>query len=324
MKAQRNIEMQNLGAGIVKNVASNAAQRGRQRVQQAINEESETQGGLFNSTGMQAFRGILGPLILAGAGFATQAELDNQVEKQNAAQRKEIEERTAAILAGKINPSGKFLPPVYKPCPEPDQDIKDFCRWRPWKLGCNDLKFTFEVPGNTDPTFTVQNQSYGSTRGNDALGNATSCKTIDRPPCPISDKLRQLCDKTNGTSSWCDGQKQNGLCYDQALAQPAADEEMKTALEVRAAGEDRKRKRGLINDWVKTRGCSYEAANVPPGVRVPTTHKTPCDVPFAKNARIGDIAETGTARKTAWKFLGWIPEVPFDGYMPGRDADFET
>jgi hypothetical protein len=167
-------------------------------------------------------------------------------------------------------------------------------------------------------------KKYGNI-GNDPVTGDAICNDYDVPPCRVSDALRELCDK-DPMNRWCSGQQQEGVCYDEWLSWQGPRERAKRELEeqeaMEAAAEAKRRKRGLIQTWKSSRGCSYVYDKAPAGTN--PTLKTPCNVPFEDNAKIGDIAYTGSSVKTPWRFLGWAPDRPYPEYTPEDEDDLDS
>ena len=223
------------------------------------------------TTGRQAFRGMIQPLMLAGGASPAVAQSLGEMYA-NSIVVKPVENTVPTDL-------GK------EPCPMSQLEL-DWCEWN-----------------SNNPWCKKRGTAKGSKECTD-----TSTGTAE---CPVTAKLKEVCSSSNKEGKlarFCYGMKIGGQCVDEYVNDQENIED--------SAELTRKQRQQEANDnWVKTRGCSFQRNDLTPqqieqmrakGIN-PITTKTPCTYPEFNNAKPGDVV---TINRLPWKFISWNPAEP--------------
>jgi hypothetical protein len=228
------------------------------------------------TTGRQAFRGMIQPLMLAGGASPAVAQSLGEMYA-NSIVVKPVE-NTVPTDVGK------------EPCPMTEQEL-EICQWRDDFMFCR-------KKGIEKNSKLCEDSNYYT------------------PECPLTAKIKELCDGTGNyneeLSPFCQLKRVNGLCIDEYIAEKERNDQTTSD----AAAADLKRRQQEANDnWVKTRGCSFKLNNRTPqqeeqlrakGIN-PITTQNPCRFPELNNATPGDVI---TVNRVPWKFISWNPAEP--------------
>ena len=228
------------------------------------------------TTGRQAFRGMSQPLMLAGGASPAAAQSMGEMYANSIAV-KPIE-NTVPTEVGK------------EACPMSALEL-EICEWR------NDYLFCRKKGIAKDSKLCEDSNSY-------------------TPECPVTDKIKEVCSGTGNyneeLSPFCQLKRVNGMCIDEYIAEKQRND--KTTSDA-AAADLKRRQQEAYDNWVKTRGCSFQRNDLTPlqieqmrakGIN-PITTKTPCTYPEFNNAKPGDVV---TISRLPWKFISWNPAEP--------------
>lgn len=220
-------------------------------------------------TGRQAFKGMIQPLMLAGGSSAvTPQMISNQYIEASIATPSE---NTQQLDLGKT------------PCPFSYEEAQA-CQWNP-------------------------NLEFCKKRGIEKT--SPQCNETDIPECPLTQTLKKICSSSpdNEFAGFCSLKKVNGLCVEEYLNQQdlrKQADEAKVAkkkeedriiaeeLAKRIAEHDAKRRQAGYEDWIQTRGCTFQRADLTPkmisqmnakGIPLTTT-KTPCPYSQFNNSKV--------------------------------------
>jgi hypothetical protein len=224
------------------------------------------------STGRQAFKGMIQPLLLGNGGSQTSPEVISQ----------QYQQATATVLT----PS-QPIEKLNNPC-ELTPTEKAFCDIYPQFSWCSKTILRADDPKCVASTFKCApskkwKELWESIYVNDASANAYLHE----------DAIRYGVD---------------GKCIEEAIEDKRQEEEKETI-------DKGKKEQELYENWLKTRGCRFQRANltqpqidamIAKGIN-PVTTKTPCSYPQFVGKNVGDKV---SIYGIEWSFLGWAPEQP--------------
>ena len=228
------------------------------------------------TTGRQAFKGMIQPLMLAGGASPTAAQSMGEMYA-NSITVKPVE-NTVPTEPGK------------EPCPMSELEL-EICEWR------NDYLFCKKKGVAKDSKICEDSDYY-------------------TPECPLTAKIKELCsggqNYDENLTPFCQMKRINGMCVDEYLSQKEIND---SNTQISDEANRKQRQQAANDEWIKTRGCSFELNNRTPqqieqlrakGIN-PITTKTPCNYPEFNNAKPGDVI---TINRLPWKFISWVPAEP--------------
>jgi hypothetical protein len=226
------------------------------------------------STGRQAFKGMIQPLLLGGGGSQTSPEVISQ----------QYQQATAAVLTPSQPIEKLNIPCELTPTEKAFCDIDNYSWCEKTILSADDPKCV-----------------------------ASTLK------CAPSEKWKELWESTTPNDEFFpfaaayldeDGIRNgvDGKCIEEAIEEKRQEKENETIAEG-------KKEQELYENWLKTRGCRFQRADltqsqidamIAKGIN-PVTTKTPCSYPQFVGKNVGDKV---SIYGIEWSFLGWAPEQP--------------